>query len=221
MTPRSTKPIRLLIVDDHQVVRAGLRMMLGRAEGIEICGEADTAATAVAETTRLKPDVLLMDIRLPDGTGFDVCQQVKKLGLAVRVLVLTSFLDDETVSQAITSGADGYLLKEVDGDRLISSIRAVAAGQSILDPSVTKRVMERMRHPVEAAPKEQFDALSAQEKRVLALVSEGKTNKEIGVAMGLSDKTVKNYLSNAMDKLKFSRRSQAASFYVRHSFDKG
>jgi two-component system response regulator DevR len=211
-----TAPIRLLLVDDHEIVRAGLKTLLEKAKDIEIVGEADTKSTALDETNRLKPDVVLLDIRLPDGNGFEACRQIRGINATTRVLFLTAFGDDDTVFESISAGGDGYLLKEMNADRLIQAIRNVAAGQSVLDPAITGRVMQRVRKASEPATKDKLDLLSAQEKRVLALVTEGKTNKEIAADMGLSDKTVKNYLSNLLDKLKLTRRSQAAAFYVQH-----
>ena len=209
--------IRLLIVDDHKVVRLGLHTLLNRHPGIEVVGEAGTVAAAVAETARLQPDVVLMDVRLPDGNGFEACRQIRKSQLETRVLFLTSFADEDIVLESIDAGGDGYLLKEIDEENLVRAIRSVAAGQSILDPAVTRRVLERVKNSDTQNTKDGLDVLSGQERRVLALVAEGKTNKEIGVALGLSDKTVKNYLSNMLDKLQLTRRSQAAAFFVQHS----
>lgn len=216
MNTPDQRRIRLLIVDDHEVVRIGLRTLFGRAPRLEVVGEAGSVQTAVAEAQRLAPDVVLMDIRLPDGSGSDACRLIQKLHLDTRVLVLTSFADDDAVFEAIAAGADGYLLKEIDGDGLIRAVESVAAGQSILDPSVTRRVIGRIKSGADSAGKDGTDVVSAQERRVLALVAQGKTNKEIAADLGLSDKTVKNYLSNVLGKLKLSRRSQAAAFYVQH-----
>ncbi len=210
-------PIRLLIVDDHEVVRVGLQTLLARFPAIEVVGQAGSVATALAETKRLSPDLILMDIRLGDGTGLDACRQIQKLPIETRVLILTSFADDSLVAEAIAAGADGYLLKEIDSAGLVNAIERVAQGQSILDPAITRQVLERMRQPEETSGKSQLDLLSAQERKVVALVAQGKTNKEIGLDMGLSDKTVKNYLSNVLDKLHYSRRSQVAAFHVRHA----
>jgi DNA-binding NarL/FixJ family response regulator len=210
----SPSPIRILVVDDHEVVRLGLRTLLGQVPHLEIVGEAGTAATAVTETERLKPHVVLLDIRLPDASGFDACRQIQRLPGDTRVLILTSVATDETVFEAIAAGADGYLLKEIDSAGLLSAIEKVASGQSILDPAVTGRVISKMRQGAEPESKSRINLLSAQERRVLALVAEGKTNKEIAADMGLSDKTVKNYLSNLLDKLQMSRRAQAAAFFV-------
>ncbi|MBI2947335.1 MAG: response regulator transcription factor [Verrucomicrobia bacterium] len=212
---REMKGIRVLIVDDHEVVRIGLRTLLSRFPHIEVVGEAGTAAAAIAELQRTTPDVILLDVRLPDQSGYEVSRQIQKMDGEPRVLILTSFADDNTVFEAIAAGADGYLLKEIDAEGLVKAIEKVAAGQSILDPAVTGRVLGRVKNLAE--PPSKIDILSTQERRVLALVAEGKTNKEIGVDLGLSDKTIKNYLSNVLDKLHLSRRSQAAAFFVQHS----
>jgi two-component system response regulator DevR len=210
-------PVRVLIVDDHEVVRVGLRTLLSQAPSIEVVGEAATASDAIAETTRLLPDVVLLDVRLGEGNGFDVCRAIQKLERDVRVLVLTSFADDEVVVQAISAGADGYLLKEVNREMLVQSIQKVAAGQSILDPAVTGRVFGKVQSLIQNPGGSKLALLSAQESKVLALVAEGKTNKEVAAVMGLSDKTIKNYFSNILDKLQMSRRSQAAAYFVQHT----
>ena len=220
MNQPESKSIRLLIVDDHKVVRLGLHTLLSRHDGIEVVGEAGTAAAAVEQTSGLKPDVVLMDVRLPDGNGFEACRQIRKAQPDTRVLFLTSFADEEIVLESIDAGGDGYLLKEIDEENLIQAIRNVAAGKSILDPAVTRRVLERVKNAdthLGTPSTNRLGSISPQERRVLALVAEGKTNKEIGLALGLSDKTVKNYLSNIMEKLQVARRSQAAAYFVQHS----
>ena len=220
MNHPESKSIRLLIVDDHKVVRLGLHTLLSRHNGIEVVGEAGTSAAAVEQTSRLKPDVVLMDVRLPDGNGFEACRQIRKAQPDTRVLFLTSFADEDIVLESIDAGGDGYLLKEIDEENLVQAIRNVAAGKSILDPAITRRVLERVKNTdthLETPSTNKLGSLSPQERRVLALVAEGKTNKEIGVALGLSDKTVKNYLSNIMEKLQVSRRSHAAAYFVQHS----
>jgi len=211
------KPIRLLLVDDHQVVRLGLRSLLSRHPDIEVVGEAGTMSAAVESADTLMPDLILMDVRLPDGTGFEACQRVRASRSLTRILFLTSFADERTVAECIRAGADGYLLKEIDEEALVSSIRKVASGQSILDPAVTRGVMEQLKQPGTQTGGASLEDLSPQERRVLALVAEGKTNKEIGLDLNLSEKTVKNYLSNLMAKLGMTRRSQAAAFYVQQS----
>lgn len=214
---QETATIRLLIVDDHEVVRVGLRTLLESAPGIEVIGDAGTVASAVEEAARTTPDVILLDVRLPDGTGFDACRKIQEVSPHTRILILTSFADDDLIFQAISAGVDGYLLKEIDAPGLVQSITKVASGQSILDPSVTKRVLSRIKSGSEPKPKGKIDLLSPQERRILARVARGLTNKEIAADLGLSDKTVKNYLSNAMEKLQMSRRSQAAAFYVQNT----
>jgi two-component system, NarL family, response regulator DevR len=211
--------IRLLMVDDHKVVRLGLHTLLAHYPDIEVVGEAGTVAEAVARAVELNPDLVLMDVRLPDGHGFDACRQIHQLLPEVRVLFLTSFADERIVIESIDAGADGYLLKEIDEPSLVRAIREVARGQSILDPTITRHVLERAKTPSTAPARDRWDVLSPQERRVLALVAQGKTNKEIAVVLDLSDKTVKNYLSNVLDKLDMTRRSQAAAFFVQHSLD--
>lgn len=218
----ATKAISVLIVDDSELVRTGLKTLLdlhGEAHGhrLRVVGEAATMAAAVSETERLKPNVVLLDIRLPDGSGLTACRQILANETEVKILVLTSVIDDNLVYDAMSSGAHGYLLKEINAQGLCQAIVDVAAGKFILDPSLTTRVLNLVRTGG-ATPAEQnkLAILSAQERRVLALVAEGKTNKEIAEQMGLSDKTVKNYLSNVFEKLKINRRSQAAVMYLEH-----
>ncbi len=213
----NSSPIRILLVDDHEVVRAGLKLLLTQHPKLQVVGEAATVNGALAEAERLKPDVALLDVRLPDGSGFEACRRLHALTPPVRVIILTAFADEEIVLQAVGSGAEGYLLKEIDELGLVRAITDVAEGHSILDPAVTRRVLNQVRKSQSTPTSVKFDRLSAQERRVLELVAQGKTNKEIAVAMGLSDKTVKNYLSNLMDKLQMNRRSQAAAFFVQHS----
>ncbi len=209
---------RVMLADDHHVVRVGLRAMFSRFPQIEVVGEASNGAEAVLVAQRLKPDVVLLDVRMTDGAAFDTCRKILAMGENVHVIFLTSFADDHTIFEAISAGADGYLLKDIAPEELINAITQVAEGRSILDPSVTRRVLGRVKSGAEApATPAGLEILSAQELRVLALVAQGMTNKEIGLAMGLSDKTVKNYLSNLLDKLNLSRRSQAAAFYVQNT----
>ena len=221
MNQPESKSIRLLIVDDHKVVRLGLHTLMRRHNGNEVVGEPGTSAAAVEKTASLKPDVVLMDVRLPDGNGFEACRQIRRVQPDTRVLFLTSFADEDVVLESIDAGGDGYLLKEIDEENLIQAIRNVAEGKSILDPAVTRRVLERVKNTdthLETPSMNRLGSLSPQERRVLALVAEGKTNKEIGLALVLSEKTVKNYLSNIMEKLQVTRRSRAAAYFVQHSF---
>jgi two-component system response regulator DevR len=219
MNGTAMKSIDILIVDDSELVRTGLRTLLtahaklGDA-ALRVAGEAHSAGTAVAEAGRLKPDVVLMDIRLPDGSGLEACRKILGSDPDTKILILTSVIDDNLVYEAMSSGAHGYLLKEINAQGLYQAIVDVAAGKFILDPTITTHVLNLVRkgsNPPNEPDK--LATLSAQERRVLALVAEGKTNKEIAEEMELSDKTVKNYLSNIFEKLKINRRSQAAVLY--------
>ena len=207
--------VTLFLIDDSEVVRAGLRTLLGTDPRLEVRGEAGSVGAGVEAAARLRPDVVLLDIRLPDGTGFEACRQILKRSPETRVLILTSSVDDRMVDEAIRSGANGYLLKEIDGRGLISAIHDVAAGKSILDPAVTARVMQMVRSGT--GGRDALASLSPQEKRVLALIAEGCTNKEVGVKLSLSEKTVKNYLSTVFEKLHVSRRAEAAVIYAQEN----
>ena len=211
------KPISVLIVDDHEVVRVGLQTLLGRQDSINVVGEADTVAGAVLESCRLKPDVVLMDVRLSGESGVEACRAIKDSCPATRVLFLSSYEDEEAVLAAVVGGASGYLLKHAHAEELLRAIHAVAQGQSILDPAITQPLLTRMQRQKTEASRSKRTALSTQQQRVLALVAEGKTNKEIGVSLALSDKTVKNYVRFIFQKMKVTRRAQAAAFYVRDS----
>jgi DNA-binding NarL/FixJ family response regulator len=215
MLTTKAQAIRVLLVDDHEVVRVGLRTVLGQTQGVTVVGEASTMADAIQQAQRLKPDVILMDVRLPDGSGVDACREILGALPGTRVIFLTSYADDDSVLAAVLAGAHGYILKEIDSPALLEAILSVAKGQSILDSSVTERALRWLRglHDLPAPPG--TDQLSSQEERVVALVAEGKTNKEIAVALGLSDKTVKNYLANVFQKLRITRRAQAAAFFVK------
>ena len=213
----SPKPrIRLVLVDDSQVVRMGLRALLSTEPRVEILGEAGSVSTAVDTCLRLKPEVVLLDIRLPDGTGFDACRQILAKLPDTRVLVLTSVADETLVDEALRAGAHGYLLKEIDSRGLLQAVFDVAEGKSTLDPAVTARVIQLIKGG-SSATRDALAVLSPQERKVLALIAEGHTNKEVASQLGLAEKTVKNYLSNIFEKLHVSRRSQAAAMFVRES----
>jgi two-component system, NarL family, response regulator DevR len=214
-SPPEPRRVSLLLIDDSEMVRAGLRALLSNEPAIEIVGEAANVAKGVEAAVRLRPNVVLLDIRLPDGTGFDACRQILRQATDTRVLILTSIVDDSMVDEAIRSGAHGYLLKEIDGRGLVNAIRDVAAGKSILDPAVTSRVMQMVK--AGHTSRDALALLSPQEKRVLALIAEGCTNKEVGVKLNLSEKTVKNYLSTVFEKLHVSRRAEAAVIYAQES----
>ncbi len=210
-TPNPAPPVRLVIVDDSELVRVGLQTLLQGAPGVELCGAAANATEAVAVCRRERPDVVLLDIHLPDGNGIDVCRTLLADEGDLRVLFLTSSSEQGVVDEAIRAGAHGYLLKEINTPALLQGIRDVAAGKSILDPQITARVMELLKNE---RHKPLVDALSPQEQRVLAKIAEGCTNKEVAADLGLSEKTVKNYLSNIFEKLHITRRSQAAAYYT-------
>lgn len=204
--------ITVLIVDDSEVVRTGLRTLLRTEPSIRIVGDAVNVASAIEACVRLSPEVVLLDIRLPDGSGVDACRQILQKRPDTRVLILTSVLDDTIVDEAIRAGAQGYLLKEIDGRGLVNAIRDVHAGKSILDPAVTARVMKLVKSG--GGSRDGLASLSPQERRVLALIAEGCTNKEVAANLGLSEKTVKNYLSTVFEKLHVSRRAEAAVIYA-------
>jgi len=206
--------IRVFLVDDHEVVRTGLKQLLEHGGDIEVVGEAGTAASAIARIPAVRPDVAVLDARLPDGSGIEVCRQVRSSHPDTKAIILTSFDDDEALFAAIMAGASGYVLKQVTGQDLISAVKHVAAGGSLLDPSVTAKVMERLREGPPGEPDE-LKSLTAQERRILELVSEGLTNRQIGERLFLAEKTVKNYMSNVLSKLGFESRTQAAVFASR------
>ncbi len=203
---------RILLVDDHEMVRVGLRTLLETSSECEVIGEARSLAEAREMLSQQLPDVVLLDIRLPDGSGFELCHYIQTFTNPPKVLVLTSYSDRNVILKAISAGADGYLLKEIDSKALLEAIRNVVTGQSILDPAITRTVLNAFHHRETEKPGKNI--LSPQEMRVLALVAEGKTNRQIGQALQLSEKTVKNYFSNILDKLDLSRRAEAAAYYV-------
>lgn len=196
--------IKLLIVDDHEMVRAGLRTLLSRVEDFQIAAEVSTAAEAIAAAAEHRPDVIIMDLKLPDGSGVDACREIKSERPEAVVIFLSSYPDELAKVSTVLACATGYLSKEILYESLVQSIRDAAAGRLVIDPAVAENVGRQL----QSAP-----ALSKQECRVLALVVEGKTNKQIGIELGLSEKTVRNYLSNAFQKLGVTRRSQAAVIF--------
>ena len=213
-------PIRLLLVDDHEVFLLGLQTLFSRVPSISVVGTASTAATALSEARRLTPDVILMDLRLPDGTGVESCREIRASCPGTHVLFLTSYQEDDALLAATFAGASGYLLKQIDREALTRAVEAVANGQSVVDPQMTGAVLDRMRMLSTSAETGTPAALSPQQKRVLALLAEGKTNKEIAQALELADKTVTNYVRHIFQKLHVTRRSQATAYYLRHSLDR-
>lgn len=216
---KSTKNIiSVLLVDDSEVVRTGLRALLSAESGLNLVGEAGDVRTAVEAARRHQPDVVLLDIRLPDGTGFDACRQILQHLPKTRVLILTSAVDDNLLDEAIRAGTHGYLLKEINARGLVQAIFDVAGGKSILDPAITARVLALVKSG-SSGTSTNLNSLSPQEKRVLAEIAAGKTNKEAAVALHLAEKTVKNYLSTIFEKLHVSRRTQAAAVYAENIRD--
>ena len=204
-----TVPTRVFLLDDHEVVRRGLRELLESEDDLEVVGEAGTAEEALARIRVARPDVAVLDVRLPDGDGVEVCRDIRSNHPEVACIMLTSFADDEAVYAAIMAGASGYLLKQIRGNDLVAGIRTVAGGGSLLDPSVTSRVLERIRQREDP---DELAGLTPQERNILELIAEGLTNRQIGERMYLAEKTVKNYVSNMLSKLGMSRRTEAAAY---------
>jgi DNA-binding NarL/FixJ family response regulator len=203
----------VFLLDDHEVVRRGLREMVDAEADLEVVGEASTAEEALARIPPTHPDVAVLDVRLPDGNGVEVCREVRSRHSEIQCLILTSFADDEALFQAIMAGASGYLLKQIRGPDIVDAIRKVALGQSLLDPSVTSRVLERLRSGPEED--ERLGTLTEQERRILDLIAQGLTNRQIAQTVHLAEKTVKNYVSNLLAKLGMERRTQAAVYATR------
>jgi two-component system response regulator DevR len=219
--PDPKRPLRLLIVDDHEVVRQGLVALLDRRPGFQVVAEAGSVETAIAEARRHQPDLVVMDVRLPDGSGVEACREIRSELPDTRVIMLTSYPDDEAVLSAIVAGAAGYLLKQIRARDLVAALEAVGRGESLLDPAVTERVLDRVRRMASGQQADELSVLTPQEQKILMLVAEGKTNKEIASEVFLSDKTVKNYVSSILSKLNLERRAQAAAFVARHRLDRG
>ena len=205
-------PTRVFLLDDHEIVRRGLRELLEAEDDLEVVGEAGTAAEALARIPATRPDVAVLDVRLPDGDGVSVCRDVRSQNAAVRCLMLTSFSDDEALFSAIMAGASGYVLKQVRGTDLVDAIRRVGRGESLIDPSLTSRVLERLRG---GDDDDLLRQLTPQERTLLDLLAEGLTNRQIGERMFLAEKTVKNYVSNLLGKLNMGRRTEAAVYAAR------
>jgi two-component system, NarL family, response regulator DevR len=205
--------VRVFLLDDHEVVRAGLRQLLEEEPDLEVVGEASTAGEALLRVPLTAPDVAVLDVRLPDGDGVEVCRELRSRMPELRCLMLTSFADDEALAAAILAGASGYLLKDLRGMNILDAVRRVGEGQSLLDPLLTKRVLERLRSGPEED--ERLARLSKGERRILDLIAEGKTNRQIADELFLAERTVKNYVSNLLAKLGMKRRTEAAVFAVR------
>jgi DNA-binding NarL/FixJ family response regulator len=211
--------LRILLVDDHEVVRLGVRALIERQPDMEVVGEASTVAEAVSQAKQLAPDVVVLDIRLPGGNGMEACKQIKADRPKTRVIMLTSYPDDQVLFDAIASGADGYVLKRIGSDDLIRALERVGRGDSLLDPSVTEKVFAKMKEARQHERAHAFADLSAQDLQILARIAEGETNREIGAALQLSEKTVRNYVSIILGKLGVNSRAQAAAYAARHRIE--
>jgi len=214
---RGDDNIRVFLVDDHEIVRRGVGSLLDDEDGIAVVGEAGTAAQALVRVPALEPDVVVLDVRLPDGDGVTVCRDIRSMLPETRMLMLTSYSDDEALYGAVMAGASGYILKQIHGTDLVGAVRTVAQGRSLLDPESTTRMLQRLRD--QAGRKDPLSELTEQERRVLELIGEGLTNREIGARMYLAEKTVKNYVSRVLAKLGMARRTQAAAYAVRLSME--
>jgi two-component system, NarL family, response regulator DevR len=214
-------PIRVMLVDDHEVVRQGVRALLESADDMVVVAEADSVVGAITTAGSALPDVIVMDVRLTDGSGIEATREIRARRPETKVIMLTSFADDDALFASIMAGAAGYVLKQIKSNDLLRSIRTVAAGNSLLDPSVTGSVLDRLRKGKHMLKDEKLARLSPQEERILGLVAEGRTNKEIGDALGLAEKTVKNYVSSILTKLEVTRRAEAAAYLARRTTTPG
>ena len=212
--------MRVMVVDDHEVVRDGLRALLTGAGDFEVVAEAGGVAEAVAEAERARPQVIVMDVRLADGSGIEATREIRARMPQTQVLMLTSFADDEALFASVMAGAAGYVLKQIRGGELLRAVRAVGAGENLLDPAVTKSVLDRLRKGKHLTD-ERLARLTPQEERILVRIADGRTNREIGEDLGLAEKTVKNYVSNVLTKLEVARRAEAAAYLARHSATAG
>jgi DNA-binding NarL/FixJ family response regulator len=213
------RPLRVMLVDDHDIVRDGIRALLERVDDVVVCAEAATMRQAVDQADRSLPDVIIMDVRLPDGSGIEATREIRTAHPDVKVLMLTSFADDQALFASILAGAAGYVLKQINGEDLLRALRTVAGGDSLLDASVTSTVLARLRSGKHLLRDERLARLSPQEERILQLVADGLTNKQIGDQLGLAEKTVKNYMSSVLSKLRVGRRAEAAAYLARHTID--
>ena len=204
--------IRVFLLDDHELVRRGISALLAAEVDIEVVGEASTAAQAIGRIRATTPDVAVLDVRLPDGSGIDVCRDIRSSLPGTRCLMLTGYDDDEAIYAAVLAGASGYVIKDIRGSGLVDSVRAVAAGRSLLDPALNRRVVERINENHEADPR--LQSLTIRERQILPLIAEGLTNREIGERLNLAEKTVKNYISGLLSKLGLQRRTQAAVLHL-------
>jgi two-component system response regulator DevR len=211
--------LRILLVDDHEVVRVGVRALIERQAGMEVVGEASTVREAVNQAQQLAPDVVVLDVRLPGGSGLEACRQIKAHQPETKIIMLTSFPDDEVLFDAIAYGADGYVLKEIGSDELIRALERIGRGESLLDPALVGQIFAKVREVRRQERAHAFASLSEQEMQILALLTEGQTNREIGAALHLSEKTVRNYVSEILSKLDLTSRAHAAAYAARHRIE--
>jgi DNA-binding NarL/FixJ family response regulator len=209
--------LRVMLVDDHEVIRDGIKALLNEAEGLQVVGEAGTVREAILCAEAVRPDVIVMDVRLTDGSGIDATRQIRANHPETHVLMLTSYADDEAMLASIMAGASGYVLKQIRGGDLVRAVRTVGSGQNLLDAAVTRGVLDRIRQGKHLQGDDRLARLSGQEERVLTEVAEGRTNRQIAVSLELAEKTVKNYVSSILGKLEVSRRAEAATYLVRHT----
>jgi DNA-binding NarL/FixJ family response regulator len=219
--PEAENAVRVMLVDDHEVVRQGLKALIESEASLTVVGEAGTVADAVERAAVLRPDIIVMDVRLADGSGIEATREIRAKRPETRVIMLTSFSDDEALFASIMAGASGYVLKQIKGNDLVRSIKTVADGASLLDPTVTEAVLDRLRKGKQLFTDEKLARLSPQEDRILTLVADGKTNREIGESMKLAEKTIKNYVSAILAKLEVTRRAEAAAYLARHTTTPG
>ncbi|MBI3979196.1 MAG: response regulator transcription factor [Chloroflexi bacterium] len=212
----ASSQVKLLIVDDHKVVRLGLATLFATVPHCSVVGEADSAAQAVAEADRCRPDVVILDVRLPDGSGVEACREIRSQRPETRVIMLTSYADEDAVIASILAGAAGYVLKQSNPERLVEAVRIATAGGSLLDPAITRPVLEWLRHLGSPATRTSVAGLAEQERRILPLIAEGKTNREIAAVLSLSEHTVKTYVSNILRKLHLARRTEVAALITRY-----
>ncbi len=214
-------PLRVMLVDDHEVVRAGIRALIRSTDDVIVTAEAGSVREAIDEADRSRPDVVVMDVRLADGSGIEATREIRARHPGTKVVMLTSFADDEALFASIMAGASGYVLKQVKANELLRAIRTVGRGESLLDPAVTSAVLDRLRKGKHLFKDEKLARLSPQEERILSLVADGKTNREIGEELHLAEKTVKNYVSSILSKLEVARRAEAAAYLARHTTTPG
>jgi len=217
----SSDRLRVMLVDDHEVVRDGIKALLQAQDDLLVVGEAGSVKDALLQADRTKPDVIVMDVRLADGSGIEATREIRAARPQTRVLMLTSFADDEALFASIMAGADGYVLKQIRGGELLHAIRTVGNGQSLLDPAITSAVLDRLRKGKHFMKDEKLARLTAQEERILGMIADGQTNREIGVALKLAEKTVKNYVSTILSKLEVARRAEAAAYLARKTTTPG